>query len=101
MRFSKVARSAASALFACALAALVGACTSTHSAAGAMATNASPHADKYDVWAVRYGTLPKYRLAGLLAGADTSRRIDIAMMVWLIRGNGRNVLLDAGFYRQP
>ncbi len=56
---------------------------------------------KYDVWAIRYGTLPQFRMSGLIAGADTSRRLDIAMMVWLIRGNGRNVLLDAGFYRQP
>lgn len=56
---------------------------------------------QYDVWAIRYGTLPKFRMSGLIQGADTSRRLDIAMMVWLIRGNGRNVLLDAGFYRQP
>jgi glyoxylase-like metal-dependent hydrolase (beta-lactamase superfamily II) len=100
MRFSKLA-SAACALIASALIACAGACTASRSAAGATATQPSPHTDKYDVWAVRYGTLPKYRLAGLLAGADTSRRIDLAMMVWLIRGNGRNVLLDAGFYRQP
>ena len=60
-----------------------------------------PPADKYDVWAVRYGTLPQFKVSGLISGADTSRRLDIAMMVWLIRGNGRNVLLDAGFYRQP
>jgi glyoxylase-like metal-dependent hydrolase (beta-lactamase superfamily II) len=30
---------------------------------------------------------------------DTSRRTDLAMMVWLLRGNGRNVLVDAGFHR--
>ncbi len=96
MRFPRMARSAA-----CALVAFAGACTSTHSAAGSMATSALPRADKYDVWAVRYGTLPQFKVSGLISGADTSRRLDIAMMVWLIRGNGRNVLLDAGFYRQP
>jgi glyoxylase-like metal-dependent hydrolase (beta-lactamase superfamily II) len=37
----------------------------------------------------------------LIAGADASRRLDIAMMVWVIRGApGRVILVDAGFYRQ-
>ena len=58
-----------------------------------------PAAPEYDVYAIRYGTIPGFRVSGLIAGADTSRRLDLAMMVWLIRGNGRNVLLDAGFYR--
>src|SRR3954471_3272024 len=96
MRFSNLARSAA-----CALVTLAAACSSSRSTSGAIASHPSPAAPKYDVWTVRYGTLPQYRVAGLINGADTSRRLDIAMMVWLIRGNGRNVLLDAGFYRQP
>jgi glyoxylase-like metal-dependent hydrolase (beta-lactamase superfamily II) len=42
--------------------------------------------------------LPQFRVSGLVAGADTSRRVDIAMMVWLLRGSdGRIVLVDAGF----
>lgn len=54
----------------------------------------------YEVYAVRYATLPAFRVSGLIAGADTSRRLDIAMMVWLLKGpNGRNVVVDAGFYR--
>src|SRR4051812_21153790 len=53
----------------------------------------------YEVYAIRYASLP-FRVSGLIAGADTSRRLDIAMMVWLLQGpNGRNVLVDAGFYR--
>jgi glyoxylase-like metal-dependent hydrolase (beta-lactamase superfamily II) len=76
------------------------ACGGSRSGAASMTTSASPRAPEYNVWAIRYGTLPRFRLSGLIAGADTSRRIDIAMMVWLIRGNGRNVLLDAGFHRQ-
>jgi glyoxylase-like metal-dependent hydrolase (beta-lactamase superfamily II) len=28
------------------------------------------------------------------------RKLDIAMMIWLIRGNGRNVLVDSGFYHE-
>ena len=54
----------------------------------------------YEVFAVRYGTLPKFRVSGLVAGADTGRRLDIALMVWVIRDpRGRVVLLDAGFKR--
>jgi glyoxylase-like metal-dependent hydrolase (beta-lactamase superfamily II) len=56
---------------------------------------------EYEVYAIKYASLP-FKVSGLIAGADTSRRLDIAMMVWLIKGpNGRNVLVDAGFYRAP
>jgi len=57
-------------------------------------------APTYDVYAVRYATIPNFRASGLLEGADTGRRIDIAMTVWLLKGpDGRNILVDAGFYR--
>ncbi len=53
-----------------------------------------------EVYAIRYGTLRGFPLAGLLAGADTARRTDVALTVWLVRRpDGRNVLVDAGFYR--
>lgn len=53
----------------------------------------------YQVYAVDYGTLVQYPLRGLVLGADSAARIDGAMMVWVIRGNGRVMLVDAGFYR--
>jgi glyoxylase-like metal-dependent hydrolase (beta-lactamase superfamily II) len=53
----------------------------------------------YEVYAIRYATVPNFPVRGLIAGADTSRRMDIAMTVWLLRGNGRTILVDAGFYR--
>ncbi|MDQ6885695.1 MAG: N-acyl homoserine lactonase family protein [Gemmatimonadota bacterium] len=53
----------------------------------------------YDVYAVRYGTLPNFPVRGLVAGADSARRMDVAAMVWLVRAPGRLVLVDAGFYR--
>ena len=56
-------------------------------------------APTYDVYAVRYATIAGFPVRGLIAGADSSRRMDIAMTVWLLRGNGRTVLVDAGFYR--
>jgi len=56
-------------------------------------------APTYDLYAIRYAVIPSFPVRGLIAGADTSRRMDIAMTVWLLRGGGRNVLVDAGFYR--
>jgi glyoxylase-like metal-dependent hydrolase (beta-lactamase superfamily II) len=53
----------------------------------------------YEVYAVRYATLPRFPVSGLIAGADTSRRMDLAMMVWAIKGAGRTILVDAGFHR--
>jgi glyoxylase-like metal-dependent hydrolase (beta-lactamase superfamily II) len=53
----------------------------------------------YDVYAIRYATIRNFKVAGLVKDADPSRRIDIAMMVWLIRGGGKNILVDSGFYR--
>jgi glyoxylase-like metal-dependent hydrolase (beta-lactamase superfamily II) len=57
-------------------------------------------APPYEVYAVRYATIPKFSAAGLILGEDRSRKIDIAMMVWLIKGSdGQNILVDAGFHR--
>jgi glyoxylase-like metal-dependent hydrolase (beta-lactamase superfamily II) len=54
----------------------------------------------YTVDAIRYGTISDFAVKGLVAGADASRKMDIAMVVWLVRGNGRNILVDSGFYRE-
>lgn len=53
----------------------------------------------YEVYAVRYATIPDFPVAELVKGADQSRTLDIAMVVWLVRGNGRTILVDSGFYR--
>ena len=54
----------------------------------------------YEVYAVSYAVIPDFPVAGLVAGADPSRKIDIQMMVWLLKGsNGTNILVDSGFYR--
>ena len=52
----------------------------------------------YQILAIRYATIPGFPVSGLVAGADKARKIDIAMMIWLVRGNGRNILVDSGFY---
>lgn len=54
---------------------------------------------KYEVYGVRYATLKDFRVSGLVAGADPARRMDLAMLVWLIKGDGHNILFDCGFYR--
>ncbi len=54
----------------------------------------------YRVYAIQYAVLPGFPLRGLVEGADSTRRIDISMMVWLLKGAaGRTVLVDAGFHR--
>ena len=53
---------------------------------------------QYEIYAIRYATLPGFPVSELVPGVDPARKMDIAMMIWLIRGNGRNILLDSGFY---
>jgi glyoxylase-like metal-dependent hydrolase (beta-lactamase superfamily II) len=53
----------------------------------------------YEVYAVRYATIPNFPANGLIEGADPARKLDIAMMVWLIRGGGKNIVFDSGFHR--
>ena len=54
---------------------------------------------QYDVYAVRFATIPAFRVSSLVADADPARRLDIAMMVWVLRSPERVILVDAGFYR--
>jgi glyoxylase-like metal-dependent hydrolase (beta-lactamase superfamily II) len=59
----------------------------------------SDTAVNYQVFAIRYATIPQFPVASLVQGAEKDRKLDIAMMVWLVRGGGHNVLVDSGFYR--
>ena len=62
-------------------------------------TAAGAQTAKYEVYAIRYATIPNFPVAALIADADRSRKVDIAMMLWLVRGGGHNILIDTGFYR--
>src|SRR5262245_31703480 len=54
----------------------------------------------YEVYAISYGVIPDFPVSSLVAGADKSRKLDIQMMVGLLKGpDGRNILVDSGFYR--
>jgi glyoxylase-like metal-dependent hydrolase (beta-lactamase superfamily II) len=55
---------------------------------------------QYDVFAVRYAVIPDFPVNALIQGADPARKFEIAMTVWLVRGNGRTILVDSGFYRE-
>jgi glyoxylase-like metal-dependent hydrolase (beta-lactamase superfamily II) len=53
----------------------------------------------YEVFAIRYASIPDFPVSALISGADPARKLSIAMTVWLVRGNGRIILVDSGFYR--
>jgi glyoxylase-like metal-dependent hydrolase (beta-lactamase superfamily II) len=66
-------------------------------ASGATAQQPAP---AYEVYAIQYGVIKGFKVSSLIAGADTSRRLDLSMMVWLLKEpGGRNILVDAGFHR--
>jgi glyoxylase-like metal-dependent hydrolase (beta-lactamase superfamily II) len=55
---------------------------------------------EYSIQAVRYATIPQFALSSLIPGAPADQRLDIAMAVWVIRGNGKTILFDSGFHRE-
>jgi len=73
-----------------------GAVQSTSTPSPSQPTTAAP---VYEIFAIRYASIPDFPVNALIAGADPQRKLSIAMTVWLIRGNGRNILVDSGFYR--
>src|SRR5258708_15679776 len=42
---------------------------------------------QYEVYALRYATIPGFRVAGLVGGADKDRKGRIAMIVWRAFGD--------------
>lgn len=61
---------------------------------------AAPAGPDYSIEAIRFGTIPSFPVAGLVVGAPQDERMDVALVVWLMRGGGRTVLFDSGFHRQ-
>jgi glyoxylase-like metal-dependent hydrolase (beta-lactamase superfamily II) len=53
----------------------------------------------YTIEAIRYATIRDFPINDLVTGADPARKMDIAMVFWLVRGGGHNILFDSGFYR--
>ncbi len=69
-------------------------------ALAALSAVAQPSKPKYEIYAIQYAKVKDFAVNGLIAGADPSRKLDIAMMVWLVKGGGRNIVVDSGFYRE-
>src|ERR1043166_4459747 len=55
---------------------------------------------QYSIEAIRYGSVSGYGTANLVMGARKDEKVDIAMVIWLIRGGGHTVLFDTGFHRE-
>jgi len=56
-------------------------------------------APNYEIYAIKYATLKGYPLGGLVEGESRATKLDIGMYIWLIKGGGRTMLFDCGFYR--
>jgi glyoxylase-like metal-dependent hydrolase (beta-lactamase superfamily II) len=52
----------------------------------------------YSIQAIRYASAED-EVAGLVMGAPKGEKIKIAMVIWLIRGDGHNILFDSGYHR--
>src|SRR5437773_1588494 len=57
-------------------------------------------APEYSIQAIRYGNSPGFPANELVIGAPKDEKVDIAFIVWLIRGGGHNILFDSGFHRE-
>lgn len=64
-----------------------------------LAATAQQAPPAYTIEAIRYATIKDFPVDGLVTGADPARKMDIAMVFWLVQGGGHNVLVDSGFYR--
>jgi glyoxylase-like metal-dependent hydrolase (beta-lactamase superfamily II) len=60
---------------------------------------APPTAPNYSIQAIRYATAPNVPVNELVVGGPKDQKVDIAMVVWLIRGGGHSILFDTGFER--
>jgi len=61
---------------------------------------APPGRVEYEVYAIQYAGLKDVPINALVDGADPAGTVDTAFMLWMVRGHGRTILVDAGFYRE-
>lgn len=55
---------------------------------------------EYSIQAIRYANSPGDSVADLVMSAPKDGKIDTVYAIWLIRGGGRNILLDSGSHLQ-
>jgi len=68
-------------------------------AAALLSFFAPDHTPEYSIEAIRYATSPNVAVSDLVVGGPKDVKVDIAMVVWLIRGGGHTILFDSGFHR--
>ena len=66
-----------------------------HAHSRQQAASAEP---EYTIRAIRYATIHDFPLSDLVIGAPGDKKIDVAMIVWLIQGGGHTILFDSGFH---
>jgi glyoxylase-like metal-dependent hydrolase (beta-lactamase superfamily II) len=54
---------------------------------------------EYSIEAIRYAISPDVPVAELVVNGPKDQKVDIAMVIWLIRGGGHTILFDSGFHR--
>src|SRR5215475_2927327 len=55
---------------------------------------------EFSIQAIRYGNSPGVPVNALVMGPPKDEKVDIAFVIWLIRGGGHNILFDSGFHRE-
>lgn len=60
---------------------------------------ASASTPEYSIQAIRYASSPNVPVSELVIGAPKDQKIEIAMVIWLIRGGGHTIVFDSGFHR--
>jgi glyoxylase-like metal-dependent hydrolase (beta-lactamase superfamily II) len=58
-----------------------------------------PPSPNYSIQAIHYATAPNIPVDELVVGGPQNQKVDLAMVVWLIRGGGHTILFDSGFHR--
>jgi glyoxylase-like metal-dependent hydrolase (beta-lactamase superfamily II) len=67
--------------------------------ASCFAASSAAQAPEYSIDAILYATAPNVQVSELVVGGPKDEKIDLACVVWLIRGGGRTILFDSGFHR--
>ncbi len=67
---------------------------------GAASMSSTAPSPNYSIQAIRYASSPDVPVSALVVGGPNDQKVDIAMVVWLIRGGGHTILFDSGFHRE-
>jgi glyoxylase-like metal-dependent hydrolase (beta-lactamase superfamily II) len=60
-------------------------------------TSYSQDSGEYEVYAIRFGRHGFVKLSEIAVGASDKDSVGDCFMFWLLKGNGKNILVDAGF----